>query len=120
MAEEQRVEFEGGTKRSERKAPLFLVPKELIQEVAWTRYEGDNKYEPGNWMKGSKEFFIDCLNHAIEHLQDAPFDETEDIYTHLGHSACNIGFILWALRRGIITREDFQNAALILKPRVSA
>src|SRR5215469_282345 len=62
---ESGVTFDSGAKRSGRKAPLFLVPKELLEEVAWARYEGDSKYKPGNWMQGNKEFFIDCLDHAI-------------------------------------------------------
>jgi hypothetical protein len=112
---EQQVTFDSGAKRCDRKAPHFLTPKELMEAVAWTRYEGDTKYDPGNWRQGDKEFFVDCLSHAIEHLFDMPFDEQEDPYTHLGHAACNIGFILWAMKRGIVTREDFVNAARIVK-----
>jgi hypothetical protein len=34
---------------------------------AGTRAEANRKYAPGNWQQGSKEFFVDCLAHAIEH-----------------------------------------------------
>ena len=106
---------ESGTIRAGKKPPFFLVPIELLEVVAETRVHGDLKYEPGNWMKGDKEFFVDCLSHAIQHLMDAPWDNDEDFDTHLGHAACNLAFILWAWRRGKISREDFQNAAAILR-----
>src|SRR5215471_7836447 len=85
--------FEGGTKRSGRRPAYHLVPKELMEAVADTRVEGDRKYAPGNWMKGDKEFFVDCLSHAIDHLMDCAWDDHEDLETHLGHAATNIGFI---------------------------
>lgn len=109
------VEFAGGTKRSTRRPPYHLVPVELMEAVAWTRLEGDRKYEPGNWKNGDREFFADCMSHAIQHLMDAPWDEEEDLTTHLGHAATNIAFILWALKRGRITREDFQRIACLLE-----
>jgi hypothetical protein len=96
-----------------RKPQHHLVPIELMAAVADTRVEGDVKYGVGNWMKGSKEFFVDCLGHAIEHLMLCAWDEEESIWTHLGHAATNIAFILWALKRGKVTRADFQNAATV-------
>jgi hypothetical protein len=109
----QGATFEGGTKRSGRKPAYHFVMVELMQAVAKTRAEGDRKYAPGNWMKGSREFFVDCLGHAIEHLMLCVWDDEEDMLTHLGHAATNIGFILWALIRGKVTRRDFQRAAVV-------
>jgi len=114
------VEFGGGTIRAAKKPPFFLVPIELLEAVAETRLHGDRKYKPGNWMQGDREFFVDCLSHAIKHLIDAPWDNDEDFYTHLGHAACNIAFILWARRRGKISHEDYQNAAAILTAQQGA
>jgi hypothetical protein len=108
--------FEGGTKRSGRKPQYHLVPKELMAAVADTRVEGDRKYAPGNWMQGNKEFFVDCLGHAIEHLVECAWDDQEDLETHLGHAATNIAFMLWGLKRNKFTRTDLQNAALIASP----
>lgn len=108
---ESDAEFAGGAWRHDRKPPFFLVPRELLEAVAWTHLEGDRKYEPGNWKKGDSEFFVDCLSHAIQHLLDAPWEETEDFDTHLAHAACNIAFILWAKRRGVVSCEDFQQVA---------
>jgi hypothetical protein len=55
------------------------------------------------------------LSHAIQHLVDAPWEEgEEDFYTHMGHAACNIAFILGALKRGRVTPEDFRNIAALL------
>jgi hypothetical protein len=106
------VTSDGQAKRGSRKAPHFLVPLELVEAVAHTRLEGDLKYEPNNWMLGDRAFFVDCLSHAIEHLMHYPWDESED---HLGHAATNISFILWALKRNKVTREDFMEAARVLK-----
>lgn len=106
------VQFAGGARRSGKYVPFFLCPVEIVEAVAAARVEGDLKYEPGNWMKGGKEFFIDCLSHAIEHLFQFPHDASED---HLGHAACNIAFMLWAVKRGIVKREDFINAARVLE-----
>lgn len=111
-AEEKRVLFAGGAKRCDRKPPFSLVPIELMEAVAETRREGDVKYGAGNWMLGSKEFFTDCLSHGIQHLIDAPWDETESLETHFGHAATNIAFMLWALKRGKITKADLQNIAI--------
>jgi Domain of unknown function (DUF5664) len=113
------VAFEGGTKRSGRKPQYHLVPKELMAAVADTRVEGDRKYKPGNWMQGNKEFFVDCLGHAIEHLMECAWDDQEDLETHLGHAATNIAFLLWGLKRNKFTRTDLQNAALIVSPTPS-
>jgi hypothetical protein len=107
--------FDGGAKRSCRKPQYHLVMVELMEAVANTRAEGDRKYAPGNWMRGGKEFFVDCLAHAIGHLMECSWDEQEDFETHLGHAACNIGFILWALKRGMVTKRDFQRAAVIVE-----
>lgn len=118
------VEFTGGTKRSKRFPPLFLCPIELIEAVARTRLEGDTKYEPGNWVKGDRLFFIDCLSHAIAHLFGAAFpedtdDPQEDVYTHLGHAATNIAFILHGLKHGKLTKEDWRNIARVLEAPTS-
>ena len=69
-------------------------------------------------MQGDREFFVDCLSHAIKHLIDAPWDNDEDFDTHLGHAATNIAFILWARRRGKISRSDYQNAATVLRSTI--
>ncbi len=120
------VEFKGGGKRSSRKPPLSLCPIELVEAVAETRAEGDLKYDVGNWQKFEKEGWVDCLSHAIQHLLDMDKDmvwdsgeevENEAIEVHLGHAATNIAFILWALRRGKVSREDFQNIARVLEAK---
>jgi hypothetical protein len=85
-----------------------------LEGVARTTEEGDRRYAPGNWMKGCKEFFVDCLGHAIEHFMLCAWDEEKDIWTHLSHTATNIAFILWALAsEGKVTGRDFQRAAVI-------
>jgi hypothetical protein len=114
------VTFQGGAGRQTRKTALHLTPIELIEAVGKTRMEGDGKYGPGNWQHGSRAFFVDCMNHAIAHLFDAcgmnseAGDDEESIETHLGHAACNIAFMLWALKRQKLSREDFRNAAAVM------
>jgi hypothetical protein len=109
-----RVQFKGGTYRESRKPLYHLVPIELMQAVAETRRRGDMKYEPGNWKKGDRVFFVDCLNHCIEHLYNVTESETlEGAGEALGHAATNIGFMLWAMRRGLVTRRDFEQAAVL-------
>jgi hypothetical protein len=115
MTTAEAVKFSGGARRCSRRPPFFLVPVELLEAVAWTRLEGDRKYAPGNWQKGGKEFFVDCLSHAIQHLMDAPWEETEDFDTQLAHAATNIAFILWARRRGVVSCEDFRQVARLLQ-----
>ena len=108
------VNFACGARRMSRKPMYHLVPIELMQAVADTRQHGDLKYAPGNWKRGDNVFFVDCVNHCIEHLWDATgTDSIEDIMVSLGHAATNIGFMLWALRRGIIERKDFERAAVL-------
>ena len=75
------VSFAGGTRRESRKPMYHLVPIEVMRAIAETRPRGDLKYEPGNWKKGDKVFFVDCINHTIEHLWDAANPESfEDIF----------------------------------------
>ena len=101
-----------GKLRSSRKPMYHKVPIELMQAVAEACEHGDLKYEPGSWRRGEKAFFVDCLNHAIEHLFAAADNESsENVVDNLGHAAANIGFILHALRVGMITRADFHKAA---------
>jgi hypothetical protein len=111
---DRRVMFQGGTYRESRRPMYHLVPIELLQAVAQTRQHGDLKYEPGNWKKGDRAFFVDCVNHTIEHLWDTVDpDSLTDPMVSLGHAATNIAFMLWALRRGVIERRDFERAAVL-------
>ena len=93
--------------------PLYhLVPAELLEAVAEARAAGDLKYAPGNWKQGGPVFFIDSLNHAIEHLiRSVDPESDESMEVHLGHAATNLAFILWALKRGIVRQRDFLAAA---------
>jgi len=50
---------------------------------------------------------------------DAPWEDTEDFETHLGNAACNIAFILWATRRGVVSRDDFQQVARLFNRETS-
>lgn len=104
----------GTALRASRMPPYHLVPIELLHAVAASRLRGDVTYAPGNWMHGDRLFFIDCINHTIEHLYRAvDCSDPEDIEVHFGNAATNIAFMLWALARGIIRRGEFMDFATI-------
>ena len=99
------------------RAPLYhLVPLELIEAVAAARAEGDLKYAPSNWKQGGRAFYVDCINHTIAHLYNTvDLEDLDGAEEHLGHAAANIGFMLWALKRGLLRRKDFMNAVTVFR-----
>ena len=66
---------------------------------------GAAKYGPHNWQRDGKDFFIDAWNHAFVHLQR--FKEGDRSEDHLAHLACNVAFMVWAVKNGIVSQEDF-------------
>src|SRR2546427_12296808 len=97
--------FTGGAQRTDRKSRFDLIPFEFLESVANVLTEGAARYGPFNWKRGRKDFFLDAWNHAFVHLQK--FKEGDWSEHHLGHLACNVAFLIWAVKKGIISREDF-------------
>jgi hypothetical protein len=97
--------FRGGARRSDRKPRFDLIPSEFLEAVAVALTEGAAKYGAYNWRRGGKDFFIDAWNHAFVHLHK--FKEGDQSEDHLAHLACNVIFLVWAVKKGILSLRDF-------------
>ena len=97
--------FAGGAQRTDRKPRFDLIPFEFLEAVALVLTRGAARYGPCNWKRGKKDFFLDAWNHAFVHLQK--FKEGDKREDHLAHLACNVAFLVWAVKKSIISREDF-------------
>src|SRR5437867_5940316 len=97
--------FPGGARRTDRKPRFDLIPFEFLEVVAEVLTRGAAKYGPYNWKRGRKDFFLDAWNHAFVHLQK--FKEGDRSEDHLAHLACNVAFMVWAVKNEIISQDDF-------------
>ena len=97
--------FPGGARRTERQPRFDLIPFEFLESVAEELTRGAAKYGPYNWKRGQKDFFLDAWNHAFVHLQK--FKEGDRSEDHLAHLACNVAFMVWAVKNGIVSQDDF-------------
>ena len=97
--------FAGGTRRTDRKPRFDLIPFEFLESVAEVLTRGAARYGPCNWKRGRKDFFLDAWNHAFVHLQK--FKEGDRSEDHLAHLACNVALLIWAVKNGVISRNDF-------------
>ena len=97
--------FPGGARRTDRKPRFDLIPFEFLEAVAEVLTSGAARYGPYNWKRGRKDFFLDAWNHAFVHLQK--FKEGDRSEDHLAHLACNVAFMIWAVKNGIVSQEDF-------------
>jgi dATP/dGTP diphosphohydrolase len=100
--------FPGGARRSDRKPRFDLVPFEFLEAVAEVLTSGAGRYGPYNWKRGRKDFFLDAWNHALVHLQK--FKEGDRREDHLAHLACNVAFLVWAIKNRVVLQEDFDAA----------
>ena len=98
--------FPGGARRTDRKPRFDLIPFEFLESVAEALTRGTAKYGPYNWKRGQKDFFLDAWNHAFVHLQK--FKEGDRSEDHLAHLACNVAFMVWAVKNGVVSLEDFK------------
>jgi len=99
--------FPDSAPRSDRKPRFDLIPLEFLESVAELLTRGAARYGPYNWKRGRKDFFLDAWNHAFVHLQK--FKEGDRSEDHLGHLACNVAFMVWAVENHIISQDDFNN-----------
>ena len=97
--------FPGGARRSDRKPRFDLIPFEFLESIAEALTRGAARFGSYNWKRGQKDFFLDAWNHAFVHLQ--MFKEGDTSEDHLGHLACNVAFLVWAVKKGIVTQDDF-------------
>jgi dATP/dGTP diphosphohydrolase len=101
--------FSCGARRADREPRFDLIPFEFLEAVAEVLTSGAIKYGPFNWKRGQKDFFLDAWNHAFVHLQK--FKEGDRSEDHLAHLACNVAFMVWAVKNGIVAQEDFNDPA---------
>ena len=93
------------TKFDEGKAPLDLLPPELLYATAQVLAFGAQKYEAYNWSKGMKwsRVYAALQRHLWTWWGGDNKDE-ETGYSHLWHAACCIAFLIAYEIRG--TGED--------------
>lgn len=103
----------GAKHLDEGKAPLALVPRALVVEVAKVLDYGAKKYEKHNWRKGSQA--IRFANSALRHLfawLDGESSDPESGLSHLSHAACNLGFLLQWQADGILEDDRYRRPGL--------
>ncbi len=102
------AQYDGGAKRDDRKPRFDLIPFEFLESVAHVLSAGAVKYGPYNWKRGQKDFFLDAWNHALVHLEK--FKEGDTTEDHLAHLACNVAFMIWAVKNGVVAQDDFSGS----------
>ena len=97
MAEKK---FKSGAKSSGNKPSYHLIPLTMFRRTALRFDLGiAHGYEANNWRKGltDKDFILDRLNHALEHLKLAmKAIENDEIETddNLGAVTCNVSMAM--------------------------
>ena len=83
-------------KADEGKAPISLVPMEIVWAIAWIRKYGNEKYgDPDNWKTVEPERYRDALmRHILHYISDPKSVDEESGYPHLWHAACNMAFLM--------------------------
>jgi len=107
--------FIGGAVRSDGKPRFDLLPYEFLEAVAEVLTAGAETYGVHNWQRGQKDFFIDAWNHAFVHLQ--MFKEGDRSEDHLAHLACNVAFLVWAVKHKLVSERDFRRSDKRLRQR---
>ena len=107
---------EGQGKRDCRRPRHDLIPLEFLDELAEIFEEG-RKPRPGlpdgygdSWKRGGREFLLDCLNHASNHLHkymNGDYSENQ-----LAKVAWNVLAVRWhdlrEKRKGLADGDDAQ------------
>jgi hypothetical protein len=77
------------------KAPLSLVPRRIIFDIARIREYGNQKYgDPDNWKNVEVERYRDAaFRHLLAYLDDPYGIDEESGLPHYWHLACNVAFI---------------------------
>jgi len=77
------------------KPKLTLVPTQILEDVAYVRMYGVQKYgDKENWRQVGIERYRDALfRHLIAYLNDPQGVDKESGLPHLSHVACNVAFL---------------------------
>ena len=88
------------------KPMLTLVPRQIIEDIAYVRMFGVAKYkDPDNWKRVDIQRYRDAMfRHMIAYLDDPYGVDEESGLSHLSHLACNVAF-LCALEHEKMTDE---------------
>jgi hypothetical protein len=82
-------------KHDEGKAPMNLLSREALEQIALVMDFGKQKYDAHNWRKGFA--WSRPLSAAIRHIlafNDGEDKDPESGLSHLAHAACCIMFLL--------------------------
>jgi hypothetical protein len=107
----------GGALSSEIAPKYSWIPACALRRIAQRFAEGA-KYTPEeergkllprhNWQQGNEAYFVERLNHGIEHLMKwMEGDRSEDHLAAVGWMVCAL---MWAEEKGILNAGDRQQA----------
>ena len=96
------VRMTEGRKYDDEKAPIDLIPPELLTATAAVLHYGARKYEPRNWEKGMRwgRVFAALMRHMWAWWSGEKTDPETNM-SHLWHAACCIAFLIAYESRGI-------------------
>lgn len=86
-----------GTKLDSSKADYWLIPIEVLKEIAEVLTFGKVKYGEDNWKKVphlKKRYYNACQRHLTAWREGKKIDK-ETGRSHLSHAICSLIFILW-------------------------
>lgn len=90
-------------KNSAGKPSMVFLPWQELEDVARVENHGAQKYERGNWQKGTPEDYLDAaLRHISARLQGRYLDDEgpdPSRLPHLAHAICSLLFAMWLDRR---------------------
>ena len=91
------------------KPKLTLVPTQIIEDIAYVRMYGVNKYgKKESWKQVEIERYRDAMfRHFLAYLNDPQGVDEESGLSHLSHVACNCAF-LCELEKEIRSKQDEQ------------
>lgn len=87
--------IEKASKHDEGKAPIHLVDKEIIIELAKILEHGAEKYGAHNWRKGLplSRYYSAAQRHLMA-WNDGETNDADSGLNHLSHAACNLMFMI--------------------------
>ena len=91
-----------GIKHDDKKAPLWIVPREVMEAISHVMIFGAAKYGIHNWRKGMN--WTRLASASLRHITAWTNGESVDPetgYSHLWHAACCIAFLITYQAQGL-------------------
>lgn len=91
--------LEGGLKLDNGKAPMSLLDRHALEQIAMVLKFGAAKYERDNWRKGIS--YTRLTDAALRHIfafVDGEDKDPESNLSHIAHAGCCILFLLRMIR----------------------